>query len=171
MEVTAAIKDVPNGDRATGQVVRTIGLTLAGTVLAAGILAGLSHFFDRGMHPDHTQTFLNIDGQLKAISSKLDIIVNDVRINERAIMAHKAEKGIHQTPEEKRASTYEQVNQILDTRLKRVEDLILSLQHSLQSYVVQDRQSMLERLLKLETQQETILKRLEDLQTEIKKQS
>jgi hypothetical protein len=143
---------------------KTIFAGVAIVLIATTVLAAGGHLFDheKPLRQVEKEFYKKIETCNADLSSKIE------RLTE-AVNKHVQEGGIHQTPKEKEDAQFKTAVEVVDSRIARLMAKMESLQEDLNDFITTEREAIIERLLKVETQQVRIIEKMEELKAELRK--
>jgi len=103
------------------------------------------------------------------VNIKLAKLAENLANDHEELKNHEAQPGIHQDVQAQQNAMFKVAVDVVDARFQKLVDSFDDLRQDIQAFRTTERENLIERLLKLETQQATILKRLDELQAELKK--
>ena len=151
------------------------GILLAAILASAGHLVGHDYVLagtakeltkaDTDLQKDFYEKLQDchekLSGKMTALAAAIE------RVNDN-IQSHEGKQGIHQTPDEKAAITFKTATEVVDKRIGRLEGQIEVLQKEIRAFMTTERETIVERLLRLETQQEVLIRSIDELRKELK---
>ena len=140
-------------------------------LLATAAIAVASHFsgHEDSVNLAEKSATKQISVLQKDFYEKFDKLTEAIAAVHDEIQVHAVEGGIHQTPDEKAAARFKTATEVVDKRIGRLEGQIAELQKDIRSFITTERETIIERLLKLETQQVALIKAIETLGKRLEK--